>query len=431
MHHDADCVISGMTPLQNRRHFLHRSLSSLALSALPASGQDEAKTSFPPVRVITKGPGFHWFGYYDKLQFDPTNRFALSNKVSFEHRSPTADDVIEVGMVDLQEKDKWIPLGKSNAWNWQQGCMLQWLPGSESKIIWNDREKDRFVSHILDVKTGEKHTVPSAIYSVSPDGREAVSCDFSRVADCRPGYGYAGIRDRFFDDMAPGGSGVTHLDLETGAEKLIITHRQLATTGVVMENHPESKHHAYHLLCSPDGRRFILLHRWTQPKGGHLTRLITAAMDGSDLRIVIPNGYASHFIWRDATHILSQTKGWLGNDQWGDFLFEDKDSGVIEEIGRGVLDPSGHLTYLRNNEWILNDTYPKGVRRLQTPHLYHLKTNRRIDLGHFPSPPEYKGEWRVDNHPRCSRDERHVCIDAPAGDKGRQLHLIDIQGLMG
>lgn len=174
-----------------------------------------------------------------------------------------------------------------------------------------------------------------------------------------------------------------------------------------------------------------MLHRWTQPKGGHLTRLITAAMDGSDLRIVIPNGYASHFIWRDATHILSQAKGWLGNDQWGDFLFEDKDSGVVEEIGRGVLAPGGHLTYLRNNEWILNDTYPKGVRRLQTPHLYHIKTNRRIDLGHFPSPPEYKGEWRVDNHPRVSRDERHVCIDAPDGDKGRQLHLIDIHGLMG
>jgi hypothetical protein len=182
---------------------------------------------------------------------------------------------------------------------------------------------------------------------------------------------------------------------------------------------------------APDGKRFILLHRWTQPKGGHLTRLITANMDGSDLRIVIPNGYASHFIWRDATHILSQAKDWLGNKEWGDFLFEDKDSGIVSEIGHGVLDNGGHLTYLRNNEWILNDTYPKGVRRLQTPHLYHIATGRRIDLGLFPQPPEYKGEWRVDNHPRSSRDERWVCIDATADSQGRQLHLIDIQGLLG
>jgi hypothetical protein len=413
-----------MTSSPNRRQFL----STLALGSLAAHAQDASK--YPPTRVITKGPGFHWFGYYDKLQFSPDNRFVLGNKVSFEHRSPTANDDIEVGMVDLQEKDKWIPLGKTRAWCWQQGCMLQWIPGTESKVIWNDREKDQFVSHILDVKTGEKQTLPSPIYALAPSGKEALSCDFARVADCRPGYGYAGIKDRFFNEMAPAGSGVTHVNLGTGVTKLIVSHELLAKTGTVMENRPDSKHHAYHLLVSPDGKRFIMLHRWTQPKGGHMTRLITANMDGSDLRVVIPNGYASHFIWRDATHILSQAKNWLGNKEWGDFLFEDKDSGIVEEIGHGVLDSGGHLTYLHHNEWILNDTYPKGIRRIQTPHLYHIATNKRVDLGEFHSPRAYSGEWRVDNHPRSSRDERYVCVDAPHGDQGRQLHLIDIQGLM-
>jgi hypothetical protein len=100
--------------------------------------------TFPPVRQITRGPGFYWFGYYDKLQFSPDNRFVLGNKVHFEHRSPTADDVIEVGMVDLDNNDKWIPLGTSRAWCWQQGCMLQWVPGNTFEVIWNDREQDRF-----------------------------------------------------------------------------------------------------------------------------------------------------------------------------------------------------------------------------------------------------------------------------------------------
>jgi hypothetical protein len=413
-----------MTALPSRRQFL----ASLSLAPFAARAQNTP--AFPPVRVITKGPGFHWFGYYDKLQFSPDNRFVLSNKAPFEHRSPAPEDVIEVGMIDLHEKDRWIPLGTSRAWNWQQGCMLQWIPGSPSKIIWNDRQKDKFVCHILDVHSGEKHTLPGSIYSLSPNGRDAVSCDYSRVADCRPGYGYAGIPDPLFDDMAPDTTGITRLNLETGAEKLILSHRQLAQTGDIIENHPTSKHHAYHLLVGPDGKRFILLHRWTQPKGGHLTRLITADLDGANLRIVIPNGYASHFIWRDSGHILSQAKNWLGNDQWGNFLFQDRDSGVIEEIGRGVLDSGGHFTYLHQNQWLLSDTYPKGVRRLQTPHLYHIQSNRRIDLGHFPQPPVYKGEWRVDTHPRLSRDERFVCIDAPEADRGRQLHLIDIQGLV-
>jgi hypothetical protein len=304
--------------------------------------------------------------------------------------------------------------------------MLQWVPGNTFEVIWNDREQDRFVSRILNVKTGEKRVIPSPVYSLSPDGKEAVSCDFARVADCRPGYGYAGIRDRFFDDMAPAGSGITHLNLSTGREKLIITHEQLTKLGEIPQNLPDSKHHTYHLLCGPDGKRFIFLHRWTQPGGGQLSRLFTAAMDGSDLRIVIPNGFVSHFIWRDSNHILSQAKGWLGNSGWGDFLFEDREAGILEEVGRGILDAGGHFSYLRNNQWILNDTYPKGDQRLQTPHLYEIQTNRRIDLGHFTLHPAYKGEWRVDTHPRLSRDERLVCIDSPHTGQGRQMHLIDI-----
>ncbi len=42
----------------------------------------------------------------------------------FEHRSRTADNGIGGGMVDLNDKGKWIPLGTSRARCWQQGFML-------------------------------------------------------------------------------------------------------------------------------------------------------------------------------------------------------------------------------------------------------------------------------------------------------------------
>ena len=84
----------------------------------------------------------------------------------FEHRSPVADVVIEIGMIDLQDDDRWISLGRSTAWNWQQGCMLQWLPGSESTVLWNDREGDHFVCRLLDVKTQKGRTIPYPVYSV-------------------------------------------------------------------------------------------------------------------------------------------------------------------------------------------------------------------------------------------------------------------------
>ena len=64
----------------DRREFLGI-CGSAAASRLFTAPRD-----FPPVRAITRGPRHHWFGYYDKLQFDPTDRFALGNQIDFEHR---------------------------------------------------------------------------------------------------------------------------------------------------------------------------------------------------------------------------------------------------------------------------------------------------------------------------------------------------------
>ena len=409
----------------DRRAVLRRGALACGWGASIAS--HAARREQPPTRVITRGPRHHWFGYYDKLQFDASGRFVLGMQVSFEHRSPRGDDVIRIGMVDLQTGDKWIELGESRAWCWQQGCMLQWLPGSRSEIVWNDRVSGRFVSHILDVETRRKRTLPHPVYALSPDGRSAVTTDFRRIADVRPGYGYNGVRDPHADDLAPAESGVFHLDLETGHARLIISLADMARRGPIPNQQLGIKHYFNHLLYSPDGSRFIALHRWRYPNGRRLTRLVTARPDGSDLRIVIPNGYASHFIWRDNGHILAQSRGLLGEPNWNNFLFEDREGGSVRAVGHGVLDPSGHLSYLPGAEWILNDTYPQGADRMQTPHLFHVESRRRIDLGQFHLPAIYTGEWRVDTHPRSSRDGSLVCIDAPVSGQGRQLHLIDIR----
>ncbi|MCA9247595.1 MAG: hypothetical protein KDA42_10780, partial [Planctomycetales bacterium] len=230
-------------------------------------------------------------------------------------------------------------------------------------------------------------------------------------------------------DLAPDDSGIWRIDLETGDAKLIVSIADLARRGPIPNETIGIKHYFNHLLISPDGQRFIGLHRWKYPAGKWLTRLFTAKVDGSDIRIIIPNGYASHFIWRDPQHILSQAKDWLGNPNWGDFLFEDRVGGKVVEIGHGVLDPAGHLSYLPGNQWILNDTYPQGKERLQTPHLYHIESGRRVDLGSFHLSKVYTGEWRVDTHPRLSRDGRLVCVDAPVEGEGRQLHVIDISSI--
>ncbi len=415
-----------------RRDFLKAGLCGLSYAAIASRIQ---AGELPPVRAITTGPKFHWFGYYDKLEFDPTDRYVLSNQVDFEHRTPTADDVIKVGMVDLKNNDKWIELGQSNAWGWQQGCMLQWRPSSESEVFWNDRVGNEFVSHLLDVKTMKRRTIPSAIYTLSPDGRFGITADFARIQFFRPGYGYAGGRTDFMDDPAPKDSGVFYVDLTTGEKKLILSLDQIIQIPFQGEKIKNSWHWFNHLLISPDSKRFIVLHRWRSldPETGEMTkrwktRMVTANVDGSDVYILNPTGMTSHFVWRDPEHVCMYTQP--EGKPAGFYVYKDR-TAEIEHVGAGVMTSDGHNTYLPGRlDWILNDSYPDRVSREQKPFLYHIPTNRRIELGGFYLDPKYVGEWRCDTHPRASRSGKLVAIDSPHGGNGRQVYLIDISAIL-
>ena len=403
--------------------------AALAVAGLPRWARAaEGQAKLPPVRAITRGPKHHWFGYYDKLEFDSTCRCVLGMEVDFEHRSPGRDDVIQVGMVDLEDSDRWMELGQTKAWCWQQGCMLQWRPGSKTEVLWNDREGDRFVCHILDIHTRKKRTVPHPIYTVSPDGRWAVAPDFRRVNEMRPGYGYAGLADPNADRLAPEDSGIFRVDLDTGEQTLVVSLADVAGIPFPGGDIAAAKHYFNHLLINPDGSRFEFLHRWGFPDWRGDTRMLTAAPDGSEVRVVDHSGRTSHFIWGDPSHILA----WSRHPSHGDafYLFEDKAGGSVEIVGKDVMTRNGHCTYLPGGEWILNDAYPDRQRN-QDVYLYDVATGEQVWLGHFFSPPEYQGEWRCDTHPRSSPDGRSVVIDSPHTGQGRQLHLIDISGLVG
>jgi hypothetical protein len=392
-------------------------LSRRALLAALAAGT--------PVRQITQGPRFHWFGYYDKLQFDPSGRYVLSNEVTFEGRSPQAGDRIRVGMVDTGDNDRWTELGTSSAWNWQQGCMLQWVPGSKTDVLWNDRVDGQFVCHILNVRTGRKRTIPSPIYTLSPDGKWAITCDFRRLNDVRPGYGYAGVPDPNFDTLIPEDVGIWRVDLATGKRTLLVSVAAAAAVPYPGGYSKGAKHWFNHLLISPDGGRFIFLHRWRGDKEGRSfsTRLFTANAQGKELYVTDPYGKTSHFIWRDPAHILA----WAWHPSKGDkfYLYKDR-TDQVEAVGPEVMTVNGHCTYLNrdNRRWILNDTYPDKQRN-QNVYLYDTATGERRALGSFHAPPEYTGEWRCDTHPRSSPDGRKVVVDS-AHNGGRQMYLLEV-----
>jgi len=378
-----------------------------------------------PVKRVTDKSGYHFFGYYDKSPWDSEDEYMLALQVTFENRPPKPDDTATIGILNPEENYTFESLAVTHAWNWQQGCMLQWIPGTRRKIIYNDREDGRFISVILDIESGDLYNLPLPIYTLSHDGRKALTLNFSRLARTRPGYGYVGAPDPYADEEAPEEDGIYILDLRSCEAELIISIDQMARFNP-RSDMDKAVHWFNHLLFNPDDERFIFLHRWSPELGKPWkTRLLTANPSGEDVYLLADDDMVSHFDWRDSEHILT----WARKRGIGDrfFLFKDQ-SEDFEIIGDGILTRDGHCSYSPDRRWILTDTYPdkNNERRLL---LYNPDEDRLVEIGRFYSKPELKGEIRCDLHPRWSRDGKRICIDS-THEGTRQMYVIEVSEIV-
>jgi hypothetical protein len=425
-----------------RRSFIRNTLGAgMAFSLFPTVLRAVVSSEFP-VHQITLGNKQHWFGYYDKWQVDPSGRYALGNQVELIFRSPKPSDILRIGLIDLENKNQWKEIGQSTAWSWQQGCMLQWIPGSREEVIWNDREGEDFVSRIYNVISGQTRSLPKPVYALSPDGSFGLTVNFARLQKMRPGYGYATSNKAYDWNKAPGDDGIFRMDLKTGESRLIISLAQLASLdrepGPVADNF----HWCNHLLVSPSGSRFIFLNRsrdylldeesrktknWNSD---YITRAVTCNTDGSDLYVLTDSGNFSHFIWKDDVTVTA----WASTEDdnkaaFYEFYDRSKKYQILDDEQMPV---NGHNTYVpnTNNEWILNDTYPQGKDRMQTLYLYHVPSKKKIILGSFHEPEKFQGEWRCDLHPRSDQQGNRVFFDSTHIEGKRQMFMIDIEKIL-
>jgi hypothetical protein len=123
-------------------------------------------------------------------------------------------------------------------------------------------------------------------------GAIGIATSFSRLNDCRPGYGYAGITDPDQSVLAPDNSGIWKIDMQTGNQELLFSLAQAKaipyTGDPQMAFSNKSKHWFNHLLFNTDGSRIFFLHRWQLDRGGFGTRAFTIDADGSRSFILDP-----------------------------------------------------------------------------------------------------------------------------------------------
>lgn len=377
------------------------------------------------IRVSPNETGEYFFGYYDKSPWDLTGRYMLCMRATDTWSEPDPNTSVDVILLDTENPGQNRKLASPKTWNVQQGCMAQWLgPNFDKKVIYNDLREGRYCSVILNVETKEERVLPMPVYTVSNDGRIALSLDFSRLHSLRLGYGYSALSEKTKGVALPDETCIWKMDIETGEVTSLLKYTDFAK----FQPRPEmlekgSVHKVNHLMLSPNGKRFMVLYRWFCGQRKY-TRLITCNVDGSDMYVLSDDDMVSHCYWKNDEEIIAfERKKEYGP---GFYLMKDKTQEWTHIWPQ--LSNDGHPSYCpTDNSLVVFDTYPSRSR------IQEVKLGRDNDtegssvktIAKVFSPFKYDNDTRCDLHPRWSRDGKKVCFDS-VFEGHRGLYVVEI-----
>ena len=321
-----------------------------------------------------------FFGYYDLVPFSRDERRMLAMRKSLGTASRTSEIDISVGYFNLGEREpRFIEIGKTKTWCWQQGCRLQWFPGkSESMVLYNRQVNGAHGAVLQNIETMDvERTYPRPIYSLSADGRAGLSLNFVRLQRLRPGYGYDDLPDETDGESRPENDGIWSIDMKSGESALLFSVAEIARMDPrpTMDN---AEHYFNHILWNPDSTRFMFFQLWMR-EGKRYIRLITANRDGSDPYVLYNEDHVSHYWWLSQDEIVAFSTHAKSGSHY--HLYKDK-KGCVGIVGASVLDRDGHPSFRPGSQVMLTDSYPDG-RFERGLMLYDTETLELKKLGKF------------------------------------------------
>lgn len=370
----------------------------------------------------------YFFGYYDKSPWDATQRYMLCMRAENTWSDVSPKETADIILIDTEkganEEGRVRKLAKTRAWNVQMGCMLQWLgPDYQSKILYNDFRDGRFCSVVLNLESGEEQIIEMPVYSVTADGKMALTLDFTRLYSLRPGYGYYNLPEKTKNVALPEEDCIWIINLESGEIQPLLKYTDFASFQPRKEMQEEgSVHKVNHIMLSPNGKRFMVLYRWFNGQRKY-TRLITCNVDGSDMYVLSDDDMVSHCFWKNDEEIIAFENKHDGGT--GYYLMRDKTTEYVHLWSQFSND--GHPSYSPDRTLVVTDSYPNRARVADIKILKDTDPEAKEArvIARVFAPFKYDNDTRCDLHPRWSRDGKSVCFDS-VFEGHRGLYIVNL-----
>ena len=393
---------------------------------------------FHAPRSVTRGPHDHFLANYfgiDAWSHDFRHLLALETDIASglpEGRPCT------LGLVDLQDGCRFIPVMETRCWNFQEAAMAHWLPCATDTFIVNDLRGGRFVSVVRNWRTGAERVVPHPVSAVAPGGAWALSLNYSRLYLARPDYGYAGEgQDPRRGVVFPDDDGLWRVDLSTGEARLLVS---CASLRPLVPPVPDAgMAYICHTAISRDGERvFFMLRSVDRPMEGiktfqgvnWQTTAFTCNSDGTGIRRCFPDGWgASHFNWKPGQPGSRDARTMAVTCNWRNDIYTHVEFTVGEEEGaRRIAGPEmdfdGHCIYSPDGLFVSGDGYwdDDGYRQWK---IARLSDGAVREIGSFFVPETYRETYsRCDLHPRWRSDGRQLAFNS-VHEGSRQIYVMD------
>ena len=382
------------------------------------------------VRVSPNDPNHeYFFGYYDKSPWDASMRYMICMRAKDTWSNPDPIGKADICLLNLNfdsNNERYCKrIATTHTWNVQQGCMAQWLgPDFKSRILYNDMRDGKYCAVILNIDTMEERVLPMPCYTVSVDGKTALSLDFSRLHSLRLGYGYAELPEVTKGVALPDTIAIWKMDIETGEVTELLKYTDFANFQLRPEMLEKgSVHKVNHLMLSPNGKRFMVLYRWFCGQRKY-TRLVTCNVDGTGMYVLSDDDMVSHCYWKNDEEIIAFER----KKEWGPGYYLMKDKTQEWQHLWGQLSNDGHPSYCpTDSSLVVTDSYPNRARVADIKLLRDTDSDAKDMkvIARVFAPFKYDNDTRCDLHPRWRQDGKAVCFDS-IFEGHRGLYIVNL-----